>query len=181
MVGEHRGSTAGPMFAQLGGSAPYVCAAGVEYLRNTRAQPNDAPGLRLEPASLLARYGLPPLPRLVERASDWLTGLSRFDGTDVLVLLYIELKFGGWAGPLTLGFPDACTYTAYPLGHRTIADVALRLPWKHRQSDLLRKRVTETRWPELLEFPLNRRPLRTRLRGALQRRAHSVARIATRG
>lgn len=176
LIGEARGRTATRTYDQLGGGDIYV--SGVGAPREIAWRRRDTPGLRLRPEDLLLRYGLLPHPDLVRQAADWLAALpAGLDGLDALTLFYVEMRMGAWGGPLTTAYPDAYSFTLYPYAHRAITDAVLRLPWEYRRAGRLPQDVIASRWPELLDVPINRPPLRI----AVRRGARSSVRGARAG
>jgi hypothetical protein len=154
LIGEPRGSRAGPTYAQLGDARPYVPAVGGRVESGWRK--DDTPSMRLDGIDLLKRYGVPTHQRLVDAAARWLVGVPGLDAIDTLTLLGLELRAGLWGGPLTTAYPDAYTYTLYPFAQRVMTAAQLQRPYSDRRGLDVRKDVIRLRWPELLEFPINR-------------------------
>lgn len=171
-VGERRGRLAGPTYAQLGGSAPYVSGISnftlyPEEIGWYRGAPPDE---RPTPDALLRRFGLPPHPELVQRAAAWLADLPPLDAVTTLAL-FNEERVSAWAAGLTLAYPEACSFTAYPSSHRRIGEAALRVGWRDRLP-AIRTAIVRERWPELLELGINPSTPAERLR---RRTRHAVA------
>ena len=159
LIGELRGRKSSRAYAELGGTEIYVSGVGAEMARGIGWRRGDRPGTTLEPGDLLKRFLLAQDDELVGRAKEWLSRLpSGVDALDALTLFHVEMRVGGWGGPLTLGYPDAYSFTLYPYAHRRIVDAVLRLPWEYRGSGDLRREIIASRWPELLDVPVNRRP-----------------------
>jgi hypothetical protein len=178
LVGERRGRLAGPSYDQFGGAETYVSGIGAEMARGIGWRRDDEPGSELSADGLLSRFHLRPHPELLRRAGEWLAELPPgFDALDALTIFHVEMRMGGWGGPLTAGFPDAYTFTLYPFANRTIVDTVLRLPWLYRRSGRLREDVIAVRWPELLEVRINRPPARIAARRRV-RRGYVAARAA---
>ena len=158
-IGELRGKRAGPTYAQLGGSGPYVCGVGSIISKNWRKLrlTRDGRGHSPTDAGFLLRYfWFPELPELVERADRWLEEAPRLDPFNVRLLYHLEMRYGCWGGALAMGYPEACSYTLYPFGQRVIADAVLRLPLDYRLAGTLRHDIVLRRWPELHDLPVNR-------------------------
>jgi len=156
LVGEARGSRAGPTYAQLGATRPYV--SGVHERSSLGWRPDDDRSVRIDGPDLLRRYSTPLHPRLVEGASRWLADLPGLDAIDILTLFGAETRLGSWGGALTTAYPDAYTYTLYPFGHRSILDAELRMSQSQRRYGAFREDLIRRRWPELLELGLNAEP-----------------------
>ncbi len=178
LIGEPRGRKAIRSYNQLGGGEVYVSAMGSEIARGTGWRRGDDPSVRLEPEGLLRRFDFSQQPEFLRRASDWLAALPEgLNALDAMTLFDQEMVWGAWGGPLTLGYPDAYSFTLYPYGHRAILDAMLRLPWQYRQSVRLREDIMASRWKELLEVPINRRPFRV----AVRKKAHRPVMLAKAG
>jgi hypothetical protein len=128
-------------------------------------------GARVDGRTLVARFGWPELPILVERADRWLGELPPLDLLNIHHLFRVEMYFGCWGGPLALGYPDACCTTVYPFGQRGVIERLMRMPPQQRSDGSVRKAVVESYWPELLEVPVNRAPLSVAARRCVQRGA----------
>jgi hypothetical protein len=102
------------------------------------------------------RFAHAPL-ELRHRAEEWLAGLPPMSAVDALQLLLIEMRNSCWYGTLTLAFPER-NPLLHPLTHRAVTEAALGVPLRDRLADRLRLAVITSRWPELLEIPVNRDP-----------------------
>jgi len=156
LIGEDRGSRAGPTYALLGDGRPYV--SGIHERTSLGWRPGDDRTMQLDGTDLLRRYDTPPHPRLVAAADRWLAGLPGLDAVDALTLLGTELRFGLWGGALSTAYPDACTYTLYPFAHRSILDAELRMEFAQRRYGAYREDLIRSRRPELLELGINAEP-----------------------
>jgi hypothetical protein len=88
---------------------------------------------------------------------------------DTIDLCFLECTHGGWAGPITMGNPDAFTTTIYPFGHRAIFEAIFGLALDYRGTDRLRRDVIASRWPELGSVPFNLVRRRERLVASARR------------
>jgi hypothetical protein len=159
LVGELRGRQAGPTYAQLGGTAPYVSGVGTITVKPAAEVDLTASGAERSPtdaAWLLRYFWFPELPELMARAERWLEEAPPLDAHNLRVLYHLENRYGCWGGALALGYPEADTYTLYPFGQRAVADAIFSLPLDHRLAGRARRDATLLRWPELLEIPVNR-------------------------
>jgi hypothetical protein len=166
-VGERRGRAAGPTYAQLDESLPYisgvggVLGVGVGDFGATAATAESRP----TGAELVRAFRFPLLDAFVEAADAWVTALpDGIDGANTHALFRFEMYYGCWGGPLAVGYPDAASYTVYPNGQRRVLAAALRLPLANRVRGDTGVEAIRRRWPELLEIPINRPTLRLRLR-----------------
>jgi len=178
LIGELRGRKATRAYDELGGGEIYVSGVGAEMARGIGWRRGDRPGLHLEPGDLLSRFLLPQDPELVRRAGGWLSRLPPgIDALDALTLFHVEMRVGGWGGPLTFAYPNAYTFTLYPYAHRRIVEAVLQLPWEHRRSGDLRRDIIASRWPGLLQVPVNRRPARVVVSHSARRAGRLTRRI----
>jgi hypothetical protein len=159
LVGELRGSRAGPTYALL--AAPEsVYVSGINtglapVIHDVGWRKADRKGIGLSPRELLQRFALPRDPALLAAAERWLAGLPDLDPMETLSLLSIELRFGNWGGALTTAYPEAYSYTLYPFGTRDRLRAVLGLPAGYRFQANQRAEIVRLRWPELLQLPLN--------------------------
>ncbi|WP_232210433.1 hypothetical protein [Nitrococcus mobilis] len=70
-------------------------------------------------------------------------------------LLYVEQRLGCWAGVLRWGVakPDMIFW---PMAHRRVLEVMLRLPAEAKVRSAVHQRVIEREWPDLLTIPVNK-------------------------
>jgi hypothetical protein len=160
LTGEKRGRRATPTYNQLGGKGPYLSGVGQHFARGWKWLPSDGSEMTLTARDLLSRFGIPHIPQFLDQGEQWLSALGHLNPLDVIDLFSLEIRYGGWGGPLTLGYPDAVTTTIYPFGHREIAELVFGLPLEYRRADRLRHDIVAKRWPELDAFPLNETPWR---------------------
>jgi hypothetical protein len=172
LIGEYRGRQAGPTYAQLGGDAPYISGVGTITARPADQVGLTATGEQIEPTDpewLLRYFRFPMLPELLSRAERWLAEAPPLDPHNLRVLFHMEMRYGAWGGALALGYPDACTYTLYPFGQRAVADAIFELPLDYRLTGQARRDATAHRWPELLDFDINRPTRRAAITSRLRR------------
>lgn len=163
LTGEYRGRRAGPTYAQLGGG-PYVAGIGPEIARARKWRKSDTATTSLGPRDLLARLALPSGEASVRACQRWLEDVPPLSAVDVIDLFFLEICHGGWAGPMTFGYPEGTATTIYPFAQREILELALGLPHEARRGDRLRKEITAREWPELAEFAVNKPLLRHTVR-----------------
>ena len=159
ITGERRGRLAAPTYAQLGGAGVYVSGVGGNA---ARADYMRVPGGYSEnPSStdLLRFIGLPADPELERRLRAWQEQLPPLDVPSTLTLLQFEMCDSGWGGALASSYPDAAEVTFYPYCSRDVMECLVRTDWNDRRADRVRRGVIESRWPELLDPPLNRMAL----------------------
>jgi hypothetical protein len=158
--GEPRGRLAAPSYAQLGGDGVYVSGLHGNMVRGEEWRSTDRPDAALGPADLVTRLLYPLHPELLGRAEAWLAEAPPLHSLDLLTLAQFEACDSGWGGTLSLAYPDAARVTLYPNGARSVLDAMLRVPWQDRRADRVRTHLIESRWPELLEIPFNKRPFK---------------------
>lgn len=176
LVGEVRGREAGPTYAQLGGTSPYVSGVGTISARPAENIGLTASGAVRSPTDatwLIKYFGFPELPELVARANRWLDEAPPLDPHNLRVLYHMEMRYGCWGGALGVGYPEACTYTLYPFGQRAVAEAIFRLPLEYRLAGRARRDATTLRWPELLDIDINR-PTRRATATSTVRRAREL-------
>lgn len=172
-VGEARGRTAGPTYAQLDGSQPYISGVGGMLgvgVRDFAGLDGDVEAVTAE--GLVRGFHFPPLDELVAGAARWLEELPQgLDRVQTHVLFRCEMYYGCWGGPLALGYPESTRYTLYPNAQRRVIESTLRLPLSYRISGLAGIEAIRRLNPELLEIPINQPTVRLRLRRRKQRTA----------
>lgn len=134
----------------------------------------------VSPEDLLRRLEMPVLPRTIDAARAWLDGLPDFvrrAPADVLDLVYIEHRMGGW---------EAVSRYMYPGRPRVISPMAcgfcieamLGLPVDYRLSKRLQRDIVALGWPELLDVPINRATgllwAESKLRAAARRTRNAI-------
>ena len=119
--------------------------------------PQDGPDTRLTAQDLLQRLRVPEIPPFLAGAEEWLAELKGFDACSILDLAHVEVRLGGWGGPLTQGeLADRPIRLMWPLAHRQTFGAWLRLaPEARRASDWVEETIRQE-WPELLRLPFNR-------------------------
>jgi len=158
--GEPRGRLAAPSYAQLGGDGMYISGLHGNMVRGQEWKSTDRPDTPLGPAEIVTRLLYPPHPELLARAEAWLAQAPPLNSLDLLTLAQFELFDSGWGGTLSLAYPEAAKVTLHPNGARSVLDAMLRVNWQDRLADRVRTHLIESRWPELLEIPFNKRPFR---------------------
>jgi hypothetical protein len=175
MVGEARGRRAAPSYDQLGDGEVYISSVGSEVSRRVGQHRFDSSTTPLQSETLLSRFGFGLHPDLISRTNDWLAALPEgFSRLDTLTLFFAEMYDYVWASPLTMAYPEACSFTLYPYMHRSILDAVLRLPAKYRLSGRLREDLILARWAELMDVPINRPSFRIAARRAARKSARLV-------
>jgi hypothetical protein len=182
VCGESRGRSSVRTYDQLAGEPKpiRVSGIGVELSRGyawnrglKRGEAPDTPHKVLRGEDLLARVSLRRHPMLAEAAERWLEGLPALSALDTIDLCALETTHGAWAGPVTLGHPDAFATTIFPFAHRTILDTVLGLPHDYRRAGRLRREIVASRWPELGAVPVNHIPASLRLKAKARRYAQA--------
>ena len=112
----------------------------------------DLNGAKLSAPELIRRLRLPPHPRLIGKAEEWLASLPASEAPHVLDLLYIEQRLGCWAAPQ--GYGQRTTGMA-PLADQQLFELMLSLPWDYRFEQKLAVDLIARLWPELLAYPFN--------------------------
>ena len=172
LTGEPRGRMAIPTYAALGRIPVFLSGAGPEIARGRKWLRDDRTDTRLTAASLFERLGLASHPELLRLGEEWLAEVPGLHALDTIDLFFLEVCHGGWAGPVTLGLPEAWGTTIRPFAHREILELALGLPLAYRTDDGLRQEIVRRRWPELAAFRVNHVPLRYSTAERIARTAH---------
>jgi hypothetical protein len=109
----------------------------------------------MSPRDVLDRLDQPALPEIVDRAERWLGELPVAGTVWAAEFLHLEQRYGCWGGPQEYGHVHAA-FLLSPYSHRRVFHLLLTLPPEYRWSEDLPRGILENRWPELLEFPLNK-------------------------
>jgi hypothetical protein len=115
---------------------------------------HDKPEGKVNAADLLKRLKLPDNKQFELELKKW---IDEFPGHDLFTLLdcaYIEHRMATWAFPQTVS-RDIVGSQLYPLIHRDSFSAMMSSPPEFRRSGLLFKAIVESKWPELLAFPIN--------------------------
>ncbi len=108
----------------------------------------------LDAAGLVARLKLPQEPEVLRRVEQWLRPLSHLDTISKLDLAYIELRMCSW------GFSDTYVKPAqneiHPLISRENYEDMLSVPAEMRKNGTVIREAIRQKWPEILEYPINR-------------------------
>lgn len=189
VVGELRGRRSVRTENQLaaGGRPVRIAGVGVElsrgYAWNRGLLPGevpDTPTKVLTGEDLLARLVLRRHPAVAAAGDRWLKSIPGLDALDTIDLCYLECRDGGWAGPITLGHPDAFVTTIFPLANRAFLEAVFGLPHDYRAADRLRRDVIASRWPELGALPINHVPFRVGLEAKARRAIQLPRRVGRR-
>jgi hypothetical protein len=170
-VGEARGRRAGPTYAQLDGSLPYISGVGGVLGVGARDFAARDGGVEKVTAEGLVRgFHFPLLDEFVAGAARWLEELPEgLDRVQTHVLFRCEMYYGCWGGPLALGYPESTRYALYPNAQRRVIESTLRLPLSYRISGRAGREAIRRLKPELLEIPINQPTVRLRFRRRKQR------------
>jgi len=103
---------------------------------------------------LLVKRKIAIVPKIQERAQQWLAELPVKNSLTIWGLLYLEQFAGCWTGPSFYGHVHSAFYLA-PFCHRKILETMLSLPSEYRRQSMLEKDLIANQWPELLRFPFN--------------------------
>jgi hypothetical protein len=134
----------------------------------------DLDGAKLSALEVIHRLRLPPHPRLIRDAEEWLAVLPVSEAPHVLDLLYIEQRLGCWAGPQGYGHR---TSAMAPLTDHQLFELMLSLPLYYRFEQRLAVDVIARLWPELLAYPFNQEFGFRRVFRRFRERARSVSRV----
>lgn len=107
---------------------------------------------------LAARLGSPALPAVLEAAREWIEALPaavRARPCDVLDLMYVEQRLGGWQAPARYLFPGRGGASLNPMTSALAIETMLRLPEDYRRAGLMQRDMVAYGWPELLALPFN--------------------------
>lgn len=99
-------------------------------------------------------FKLAQVPEIVNRANKWLQEFSNYDVLTTLDILHIEQGIGCLGSPQRYG-NNWNVFQASPFCHRRVFELMLSLPHDYRIKQELNLDIMRTRWPELLEFPIN--------------------------
>lgn len=175
LIGELRGRESRPTHALLSRSGPYISGVGTilsktahdlgMFRRNLANRPLDG-------AWLLRYLYLPPHPELIARADRWLDEAPQLDGHNLRLLFHLEQRYSCWGGALAMAYPEACTSTVYPFGQRAVVEGVMRLPEDYRAAGSARRDLTLSRWPELLDVPVNQPTVAVTVKRKLRRAGH---------
>ena len=109
---------------------------------------------RPTPRQLRHSRTIPRLPEFEAAVQRWLETLPDASTREILDLVYLEHRVGGWASPHTYGFAPLAL-TAHPFCHRKIFDIMLRLPAEYRQRQTLTDDIVRHAWAEAGRLPYN--------------------------
>lgn len=101
---------------------------------------------------LLEELKLPYNQTVLCAANRWLEGLSDQEPATIWDLLSNEQRIGCWHGPIPFGDRHVILW---PLAHRDVLDVVLRLGPEEKIRRTVHQRVIENEWPDLLDLPVN--------------------------
>jgi len=106
-------------------------------------------------AERLVGYCECPLDEIpLAQAREWLRTVPAANALQLLDLFSIEQDLGCWAGILPYAECDP-GFQLFPLNHRRIIELMLRLPNAYRRAGHLQRDVIAQEWPELLLWPFN--------------------------
>lgn len=118
---------------------------------------------------LLTRLRLDQTPDNADALQSWLRDAVYVDIPQMLDLLYLEQRQGGWASTQLYGAAPF-RFSIIPMNTREAIENMLRLPVAYVLSGQMPRDVARHGWPELAELPYDRRPgLRGRIDYALFR------------
>lgn len=118
-------------------------------------KPDDVPETEISPERLLRHCNCPLTPETVRQVRTWLESAPGFNALQLLDLFYVEQRLGCWAGIWTYASGAHSRYQAFPLSHRKIIELMLRLPVEVRRQGSFPVLVIEREWPKLLAYPFN--------------------------
>ena len=115
-------------------------------------------------------------PQINQVLNEWLPGaleIERVCGIRVLDLFYWEHRLGCWQANSQVEW-DIAQETFCPFNNRKVLASLLSVSEQARLASAVHFAVIRALWPELLEQPINPKPLFTRVRHWLKRRAKAV-------
>ncbi|MBX2811948.1 MAG: hypothetical protein KTR25_09060 [Myxococcales bacterium] len=128
-----------------------------EIARGFYWEAKDTPSTNIRSQRLLRHCCCPLTSETLERMECWRANASSqvIDALQLLDLFYIEQRLGCWAGILTYAGMVHSPHQAFPLSHRRIVELMLRLPADYRRSGQLPVDIIAREWPVLLKYPFN--------------------------
>ena len=155
-TGEFRGWTGTTMFRlQLDPLRCDIVGLVGEVARGFYWRRGDTPTMEISAARLLQHCHCPETPETLARADAWISEAATGDSFHLLDLFYVEQRLGCWAGVWAYAEAPNCLYQAFPLCHRRVVDLMMRLPVEYRRSGTLPNDIISREWPELLAQPFN--------------------------
>lgn len=159
-TGEYRGWTGTTTLRrQMDSRRSTVYGAAGELARGIYWLPDDSPNTEITTERLLKNCSCPATPETVSRMEQWKSGADMADSLQLLDLFYVEQRLGSWAGVWTYGQAEFSRYDAFPLSHRRIMELMMRLPIDMRRSGALHSEVIRQEWPELLKYGFSQRTI----------------------
>lgn len=143
-----------PSVAPLADKGAFAGGLGGEIGRAFFWRPADNGQSVIDPATITARFGMPPHPRVSQAVTGWHPSVEPFDPYLRLDLAYLELRMGCWGFAQAYCMPDV--FHTHPMISRRAFANMLALPPEWRRSNRLITRAIERHWPELLDIPFNR-------------------------
>jgi hypothetical protein len=142
-----------PSVAPIADSHVFVGGAGGEVGRGFFWRPGDGDATMLDGTALMARFGLPPKPRVIAALDAWLAGLAGRGTREILDLAYLEHRMGPWSGAQ---FPSDPTLVRFaPLLTRPGVVAMMSLPADWKRGEGMSAAVLRQTWPELNRYPFN--------------------------
>lgn len=119
---------------------------------------NNIDMLKLDAKGLLERLHFPDPDRLLAMAEAWISGFRGLRNSLILDLAYVEQRLGCWGGPQMYGGDDRSVCHLWPLTHRRIFELMMRLPSEYKEKRQFWPDACALEWRELLDLPFNEYP-----------------------
>ena len=114
----------------------------------------DSPTSEVDSRRLLASCSCAATPETLQRTEEWKSGIVDADALRLLDLFLVEQRYGCRGGVWTYGETQPL-YHAFPMNHRRVIDLMMRLPIELRRAGALQPEIVAREWPELLKYPFN--------------------------
>lgn len=111
----------------------------------------------LTPEEILRRLRIAANDELVACAAAWLKEVEHLSIFTVLDLLFWEINCGCRAAPNMYPYDNLSLIPLHPFNDITVLTCLLNLTPKYKMSKRLVNDVCEISWPELMQYPVNRR------------------------
>ena len=119
---------------------------------------NNIDTLKLDARGILERLHFPDSDRLLDKAEEWFSGFRGLRNSLVLDFAYVEQRLGCWGGPQMYGGDDRSVCHLWPLTHRRIFELMMRLPSEYKENRRFWIDACGLEWRELLDLPFNEYP-----------------------
>ena len=121
-------------------------------------------GRTVTPEHLMALSLAPRTEEAMARMTGWLDSVQLENVDQIINLFYLEQRVGCWVAINTSAFADTYRFELWPFNNRRIVELMLSLPVEFKMANGMHTAIMDQEWPELLDIPLNKTPLRMRIR-----------------